>query len=774
MPSRRNLLQLADTLGLFRNYTDAAGRRHTTGNDTRERILSAWGFDVSTESAAGASLRKLERNPKREVIEPVRVLRPHDSSPTTVSCQVPFDGTNGWDWCLELSTDTNTNPLDRGAPPQAPGAEDHAKSATLLKLEGHCTANPRSRFVRIPFPGRLAPGYYNANLALRSSRRTVEAKQLLVVSPGICHTIRDAVGSRRLSGLWMNLYTLRSERNWGLGDLGDLCGLIPWAAHNGLAFLGLNPLHALRNCDEHISPYSPLSRLFRNFVYLEIEAVPEYRTCARARSLVQSTEFETRLRGLQSSASIDYSEVSVAKLEILRLLFVEFRERHLHRRSDRGRSFQRYVDAAGSALVDFATFLALDEHAGRSRGSLVRWRQWPKEFRKPMSTAVGDFRKKPTHQVQFWMYVQFELDRQLAVAAERAESCGLPLGLYHDLALGSANDGFDPWAFPALFLDKIHVGCPPDAHSATGQDWSFSPIDPMALRRDRYRYWRLLLRNIFSHARMVRIDHVMGLFRQFWIPQGLSPRHGTYVAYPAKELLAILALESRKHKVVVVGEDLGTVPRGFQAQLARRGILSSRVQMFEHDRAGRYKPASSYSRRALVTANTHDLPPLASWMKKADLMLRARIDGTLSSTGHEERLRLREKEIAALLRRLRRDGFLLSTSPTALESLGAAYQFLLATPAALVGISLDDLAGETEPVNLPGIGPRVHQSWSRKMTQTIEELTTDSNILRILRGLRLKNRHRLTTRDSAITRVSRGRTRGSSRRGVRARPVANR
>jgi 4-alpha-glucanotransferase len=332
--------------------------------------------------------------------------------------------------------------------------------------------------------------------------------------------------------------------------------------------------------------------------------------------------------------------------------------------------------------------------------------------------------------------VQFELDRQLGLAAREAREAGLALGIYGDLALGSAAGGCDDWAQPELFRGEFSVGAPPDAYSSLGQDWSFPPLDPERLAGPGLESFRALLRAAFAHAGALRIDHVMGLARQFWIPRGRKPGEGAYVRYPAARLTEALAQESRRSHAVVVGEDLGNVPRGLQSRLARRGILSSRVLLFERGARGSFRAAESYSPRALVTANTHDLPPLAGWLAGRDIELRREL--ALPSPEQARAARAeRESAGAALLRRLARDGLLArdEAAPAPLRLLAAVNAFLCRTPAPLVGVSLDDLAGEREPVNVPGVPPDVHPSWTRRMRETPEAILAQPEARRALAAL---------------------------------------
>jgi 4-alpha-glucanotransferase len=550
-----------------------------------------------------------------------------------------------------------------------------------------------------------------------------------------CTDVAERLGRRPAFGLWVNLYTLRRPAGLGFGDLSALRGVVRLAADAGAAFVGVNPLHALRNRGAEVSPYAPLSRLFRNPLYLDVEAVPEAAEAPGASAGRDDPELRRRIERARAAATLDYEALAELQRELLLPLHAVFARRHRGRDGARGRAFAAFCDERGEALREFATFLALEDHLA-ARGHPRDWRRWPAGFQSPRAPEVLGFAETHAEEVSYHAWVQFELDRQLCEAAREARERGLALGIYGDLALGSAAGGCDDWSQPGLFRGEYSVGAPPDAYSSLGQDWSFPPLDPERLSGPGLESFRTLLRAAFAHAGALRIDHVMGLVRQFWIPRGRKPVEGAYVRYPAARLSEVLAQESRRSHAVVVGEDLGTLPPGFQSRLARRGILSSRVLLFERGARGSFRPASRYSPRALVTANTHDLPPLAGFLCGRDIELRREL-GVLSPEQARAARAERESARAALLRRLACDGLLDrgDPAPAPRRLLAAVNAFLCRTPAPLVGVSLDDLAGEVEPVNVPGVPPDVHPSWTRRMRETPEEILAHPEARRALAAL---------------------------------------
>lgn len=693
MSARPALAALAERAGILPSYVSmrtpgsAEGGVRLTSDATREALLAAMGLDGTSEAAARDALRALDAAEGASLLAPVRV----ETLGSTAGARLPLR------W-------------PRLAGRAAWRVELHEESGRRSVREDRASPG-RSR--SLPLPAPREPGYHRVHLVVEAGGALHEAEQRFIACPARCPAVREVLGRSRGFGLLANLYALRQRDDWGVGDLSHLRRLVKLAGAGGAAFIGLNPLHALRNRGLDVSPYSPVSRIFRNELILEVAAVPELRECEAARRRLASPGFAARLARLRERPDVDYDGVREAKREILLLLHRCFAA-GAHR-SERARAYARYRQREDPELTAFATFAALDEHL-EARTGPADWRRWPEAWRSPDSPAVARFREEHAGEVDFHRWVQFELDRQLAGSARAAQRAGLGIGLYQDLALGASAGGYDTWAAPHLYARGASAGAPPDDFSALGQDWGLPPIVPWRLAERGYRDWSRLLRAGLDHAGALRIDHVMGLLRLWWLPEGAAPGEGAYVRYPTRDLLGILALESRRHGAVIVGEDLGTVPAGLAARLARQGILSTRVLLFERSAAG-FRPAAGYSRRALTTTTTHDLPPLAGFFAGRDLELRRAVGHIASDEALAEARRERERTCRALARRLgpgaEQDG------PARAE---AAVRFLSRTPSPLVGFPLDDLVAEVEPVNLPGVPQELHRSWSRRMGVTLEDL----------------------------------------------------
>ena len=684
------LRALALRSGILASYVDTGHVERATSDDTRVALLHAMGIDASDEQAAERALERLDTEQHGQLLDPVTVIAGNASG--TLRVHLP-DAVRA-DYTLELTLEDRTAHALHGAV-QGP-------DATLA----------------LPHP--LPLGYHRLRLAVNAGGRTHEATQTVIVAPAQCAGL-DRLARTRAAGVIANLYSVQSNANWGCGDLGDLRRLAGWARAAGAAFVGVNPLHALRNRGTDISPYSPVSRLYHNPIYLDVPALPELADAPEAAALLASPAFAAARDALRAGALVDYEGVMNLKRRVLEPMHRAFARLHRDRDTPRGEAYARYRQRHGKSLDQFAIFCALDAHMSLAgpHGSIPDWHAWPAPLRDPNSGAVAEFTRANAEAVDFHRYLQFALDAQLAAAGD-----GLALGIYRDLAVGSAVNGSDTWAWPALFARDATVGAPPDAFAVDGQDWGFPPVVPQALRADHYHYWTRLLRAGFAHAGALRLDHVLGLFRLFWVPAGASAAHGAYVQYPADDLLAIVALESHRHGAVVVGENLGTVPPEVGPALERWGLLASAVTYFERDAEGGFLAPARYPVRALVTAGTHDHVPLAGFWSGRDLEIRRAI-GVLADDAALVRARAeRANDRQALVARLIAEQLLpAGQAPDAVAIVRGVHALLARTPTRMVGAALDDLALETDPVNIPGTTEARYPNWRRKMHRALEDIT---------------------------------------------------
>jgi (1->4)-alpha-D-glucan 1-alpha-D-glucosylmutase len=515
-------------------------------------------------------------------------------------------------------------------------------------------------------------------------------------------------------GIWgiaIQLYALRGARDWGIGDFGALADFAARAAAAGAGTVGLNPLHALHLDEpERASPYSPTSRRFLNPLYIDVEAVPELADCPAAQQLMRTDTFQAELARLRAAEMVDYRGVAALKLRALALLHASFAERHAGGETGRGRAFQMFRDTEGPALRRFAIFQALREERGGADPAQRAWRNWPAELRSPQSPAVAAFAAEHAPRIGFFEYLQWIAHEQLQACARAAAP--MPVGLYRDLAVSVDPDSGEAWAEQEAIVSGFSIGAPPDAWNTMGQDWGLAPLNPLALRRQGFRPFADLLCANMKHAGALRIDHVLGLWRTFWIRHGDMPSEGAYVRYPFDELVAVLVAESQRARCIAIGEDLGTIPPGLREALARAGVLSYRLFYFEREGNIPYRP-EHYPRQALIAVGTHDLPPLAAYWRGDDLTMRAEL-GFFPEPGRiaEERAQ-RDADRAALAGALRAEGLLGDGVPGA-PPIAAAYCYLSRAPSRIVMVQIEDALGLTGQINVPGT-PDAPPNWRRRL-----------------------------------------------------------
>jgi len=431
------------------------------------------------------------------------------------------------------------------------------------------------------------------------------------------------------------------------------------------------------------------------------------------------------------------------KTAFLQLAFRRFLREEYRSDSERAARFRRYVEQEGELLDRFAVHAALGEWLHRRDPNVWVWPQWPEPYRDPGSAAVREFARSHWRRVLFHKYVQWQIDEQLAAVQQAARSCGVSIGLLHDLALATDRCGADLWAHRGLFVEGCRVGAPPDDFSPQGQDWAFPPPASRHHFEDAYERFREAIRKSCRHGGALRIDHAMRFFRLFWIPAGRSPAEGTYVRERHQDLLRILALESVRNRVIVVGEDLGTVAPYIREELARYGILGYRLFYFERDEGGAWKPPAAYPAQALVASTTHDLPTLAGFWQGRDIEARHAAGVLPGEDSYRRALEERRRDKQQILDALHSLSLLPEGFPRTAEALpeltgelhNAVIGFLASTPCMLFALNQEDLTKETEQQNLPGTTAE-YPNWRRKMRYTLEELETSSEVADFARMFR--------------------------------------
>jgi 4-alpha-glucanotransferase len=669
-----DLARLADAYGVATSYLDWARRPKPVSEEAVRHALSAMGVEASTAEQIDGALAEVASRPWRRLVAPTTIVVPDDPDRRRLRVHVPRG-----------TAVTTTIELEDG-------------SAVRLPEPGPAlTTDERGGILReareVAVPADLPLGYHRVAVDVDGPDPgpVRHEEGLLVVAPAACP------GPDRLEPAWgwmLQLYALRSHRSWGLGDLADLREIVEWSGRDLAAdFVVANPLHAAApTLPVENSPYYPSSRRFVNPLYLRIEDLPAY-AAADEQTRAEVDRLAAPLRQRNTSDRIERDAVWTAKLAALELLHEVDPERE--------EALEGFRVDRGAALTDFATFCALAERHG------TPWQDWPEELRHPDGGAVRAARHELAERVAFHEWLQLCCDRQLRDAQGAAEAAGMQVGIVHDLAVGVDPGGADGWALQDHLARAVTVGAPPDSFNQRGQDWRLPPLRPDRLAETGYAPFRDMMAAVLRHAGGIRIDHVMGLFRLWWVPEGRSPADGTYVRYPAEDLLAILALEAHRADAVVVGEDLGTVADEIRAALHDAGVFGSRVLYFERtepdeDGDDRLRRAEEYPRQTLASVTTHDLPTAAGWWADEAVRVQGRLGLLGESTTLEAELERKAREKAEMRDLLVAEGVLEegTTDPDDLRE--ALHAFLARCSSLLVAAQPADAIGDLRQPNLPG------------------------------------------------------------------------
>lgn len=723
-----SLDKAAETWGILREFYDIFGNKHTASPVILEKILSTLGLLAdSLEALEGERRRHFEQRASA-LIPPVSVVLDHDKF-VFLSLPIGVDGALDPRLTVQLTVKLEQSgecsatfravdlpPLGGySLPPEAAGA---SKGAVVKRWNVY----------RLPLPETVGLGYHHVSVRSGVAGGEMAAEGQLIVAPQRAYLPLRLAEGGKTAGVAITLYGLRSDRNWGCGDFTDLAGVVEWAAHDlNVSLIGLNPLCALHNrFPYNQSPYLPLSIYYKNLIYIDVECVPEFESCAFAKRLRKGPRVDAEIKAVQASEFVEYERVDLLKKRFLKALYREF-ERSAG--SSRKKAFEDYCAREGQMLAKFALYCALNEALHKQDRSRWTWRDWPVEFHDPASSACAQFSLEHRRLIRYYKYIQFVLEEQLTVVHLNARK-KLGVGLYHDLPLATDSYGSDLWAYPDFYVQGCRVGSPPDAFSPKGQDWAFPPPDRRAHKADGYQLFRQTISKIVRFGGALRIDHVMRLFRLFWIPDGSEADRGVYVKDESEDLLRVLALESVRHENIVVGEDLGTVTDEIREGLARYRVLSYRLFYFEKHGDGSFKGAAEYPVNALVASTTHDLATIAGFWSFRDIEAR-RAAGLADQAGYENQLKDRRAEKQRMLDVLHaenllpgdygRDAALIPELDGILHN--AIIGFLAQTPSILLLMNQEDLTKETEQQNLPGSTAQ-YPNWRRKMKWTVEELRT--------------------------------------------------
>lgn len=604
----------------------------------------------------------------------------------------------------------------------------------LTTEEGHQHKGHTTGGKNLNLPAKLPEGYHTLTLNQDDSRWDCR----VIVAPKRCYEPQALKEGKKLWGACVQLYTLRSDANWGIGDFGDLKKMLADVGDRGGAFIGLNPIHALYPANpESASPYSPSSRRWLNVIYIDVNALDDFRNSKEAQAWWAMSTTQQTLKRARDAEWVDYATVTALKMAALRLAWKGFAQRDDQQMT----AFRQFVTQEGESLYWQAAFDAL--HAWQVKEDEMRWGWpvWPEAYQSVNSPAVKAFCDQHADEVDFYLWLQWLAYSQFAACWQVSQGYKMPIGLYRDLAVGVAEGGAETWCDRELYCLKASVGAPPDILGPLGQNWGLPPMDPHVIAARAYEPFIELLRANMQNCGALRIDHVMSVLRLWWIPYGETADHGAYVHYPVDDLLSILALESKRHNCMVIGEDLGTVPVEIVSKLRDSGVYSYKVLYFENDLEKNFRAPQAYPEQSMAVATTHDLPTLRGWWDSGDLTL----GKTLGLYPDEVMLRglYQDRELSkqglldalhahgCLPKRAGHKASLMSMTPTLNRAL---QRYIADSHSALLGLQPEDWLDMPEPVNIPGTSYQ-YKNWRRKLSTSLEAMFADDGVNRLIKDL---------------------------------------
>jgi 4-alpha-glucanotransferase len=732
------IIELSGLCGITSEYWDIFGKKQMTSIESRKAVLRAMGMKIDTQEDITREIHKQNSRVWQNVVEPVYIVSANNQ-PIAIPVCIPITETDQSELMIVWSLEDEKGEKDEG----------RLSSEAIIVSEQKRIGSARYVKVYLRDFVRRDIGYYTLTLECRHPRRIFRGRHdklcrqsKVLITPDACY-IPPELENSRAWGVSINLYAIRSGRNWGAGDLTDLKDTVQWVAGLKGGFVGINPLHAIPNTMPFgVSPYSPISRLYRNFLYLDIEKVPEIAESGTLNKVISSGEFRSEIAGLRKKELIDYEGVASLKEKYLRKAFDLFFKKHFKSNTKRGRGFRQFIQKEGAPLESYSLFMALKEHMQKRRKAFV-WQKWPAEYHDSNGKAARAFRKTHARSILFHQYVQWLIDGQLKEISENAEKLQMAVGLYHDLAVGSVGGGSDAWSYKDVIACEANVGAPPDDFSPDGQKWGFPPLIPERLKETGYELFISTIQKNMKYGGAIRIDHALGLFRVFWVPEDMTPKDGVYVNQPSEDLLRIIALESVRNKTVVIAEDLGTIGENVRETLKRFRMLSYRLFYFERNYPDpSFLPPERYPEMALCAVTTHDLPTIYGYWKGRDIEVRRKL-GVYSDDLMQQQINDRERDKKLIIAALKSQGIIHGSPEEPGEIIPdmtpelclAVYRYLSLTPCKLLLVSLDDVIGTLDQQNLPGT-INVHPNWIQKTRMMLEEITGERRFTDLSRALK--------------------------------------
>lgn len=734
--------ELSEICGIIPEYWDIHGIKHTTTLESKKALLKAMRIKIDSEENLLNEIHKRKWKQWKNFIEPVHVVS-INKQPIRIPIFIPLE--EGKEeklrilWVMESEEGQRDEFVISGkdlffSEEQWIDGERYIKIYLQDKVNRQC-------------------GYYEIHVEcenlnnIHSNIGLEKYKSRVIITPDVCF-LPPELDKGRTWGFYVNLYSIRSSRNWGIGDFTDLKEIVKWTADLKGGFVGINPLHAIQNTRPFgISPYSPVSRLYKNFIYLDIEKIPEVFESDEAKTIINSAPFKKEVERLRKRKLIDYGKIAILKKEILRHAFRLFYEKHYLQDTQRAKDFKKYIYEEGGSLESFSLFMTLWEHMMKVHHAYT-WQQWFEYYRNPGSNIVQEFKRRHEKEMLFNSYIQWLIDEQIKEINKVAKELGMVIGLYNDLAIGSISGGSDTWNYQDI-VGEANVGAPPDDFNPEGQNWGFPPLIPEKLKETRYEFFIQSIRKNMKYSGALRIDHAPGLFRLYWIPYGMLPKEGAYIKYPSEDLLRIIALESMRNKTVVIAEDLGTVAENVRESLKKFQMLSYKLFYFERNYPGpSFLPPEKYPEMALCAVTTHDLPTLYGYWRYQDIKIRKKLGIYKEESIFKKQIKERKRDKKLIIYALKSQGIipdrLLSRQKKRTQMTHelclAIYQYLAMTPCKLMLVSFDDILGTLNQQNMPGTIDS-YPNWMQKIDLSIDRIISDKRFFDLSKMLKNTSRY---------------------------------
>ena len=733
---------LLEQKGIGSSFIDAWGKPASTKRETQQKLLASMGYLVDDETLLSEQLEAEAVEYWISPLAPVQVVRVNDK--LVVNMRTSIDKAANLH-SFKIILESGDAIVHKFVPVDTRLVA--VQEIDGLEWQEYAVEIPKTIQSDIYSRKDKSLGYHQLHLLL--GRKTL-ATSKFIIAPTSCYMPKAIKQGKKIWGLSVQLYCIKSERNWGIGDFTDLTNLVNKASALGADFIGLNPIHSLYPATPDIcSPYGPSSRRWLNYLYIDVTSIEGFES-ASVQKWMHENNVEQSLVALRKTDFVDYAGVAELKQKALQLIFTEYSKKYLSKKTPENEAFKAFVKDGGESLRTLAIFEALQTTLKEAGEAHWGWPAFRAQYSDAHSPDVVAFAKKEKKRVDFYLFLQWIAAQQFDNASRASTKAGMEIGLYRDLAVGVSEGGAEIWGNKALYCTDISVGAPPDVLGPLGQKWGLPPMDPSVLFEQQYQPIIDLFSSNMSGSGALRIDHVMALLRLWWVHKDDNACNGAYVNYPVDDLLAILALESVRHKSLVIGEDLGTVPESIREKLQTNGMYSYRVFFFEQAKDKGFFSPSHYPVQSMATLTTHDMPTLSGYWHCDDLALGQALGvypdpevlSVLYDTRHENKQRILDS--------LHGHGSISDSISTDVNQVGMSNELnkgmqthMASGSSALLSLQLEDWLHMDKPVNIPGTYNE-YPNWRRKLSHNLEDIFNQTEVKAIAAELTKRRKNAST------------------------------